>query len=101
MGKVIEICPFIEVPKSDLESIEHTILITYVYFFGKDKERILMALGFGSMYNHSYHPNAVYKIKPKTNTIEFIATKDIKENEEIVVNYINENMEKLPLWFEK
>ncbi len=62
---------------------------------------MLLALGFGSMYNHSYQPNVAYKIKAKTKSIEFVALKNIKKNEEIVVNYIQGNTEKVPLWFEK
>ena len=60
-----------------------------------------IALGFGSIYNHSYEPNATYKIKPKEKIIEFVAIKNIEKNNEITVNYNFGNpKDKTPLWFE-
>lgn len=100
VGEVIERCPIIEIPEHELKSLEESILITYLYFFGKTKEKALVALGFGSVYNHSYTPSAVYKIKIKEKVIEFVCIKKIKKDEEILVNYIQGNNDKIPLWFE-
>lgn len=100
IGEIIEECPFIEIPEHELERIGESILLNYVYFFGKKKEKALLALGFGSIYNHTYSPNAVYKINPKEKTIEFISIKRIKKDEEITVNYIQGNSTSVPLWFE-
>lgn len=99
-GELIERCPIIEIPSCELERLESGILMNYVYFFGKKKEKLLIALGFGSIYNHNYIPNAVYKIKSKKKIIEFVAIAKIKKGEEITVNYIQGNKSGLPLWFE-
>ena len=99
-GELIETCPFIEVPKDEVESIENSIIINYVYFFGNEKEKMLLALGLGSIYNHSYSPNAKYKIVANKKVIEFSAIKDIKKNDEITVNYNQESPNAKPLWFE-
>ncbi len=99
-GETIEKCPVIEIPNHDLASLGESILITYFYFFGKKKDRLLLALGYGSIYNHSYAPNALYKINPQDQTIEFIATKEIKKDQEITVNYNPGNDKTAPLWFE-
>jgi uncharacterized protein len=99
-GETIERCPIIEIPKGDRASLRESILVTYFYFFGKSKERVLLALGFGSIYNHSYTPNAAYKIKPKEKTIEFICIKNIHKDEEITVNYVQGTPHHDPLWFE-
>jgi SET domain-containing protein len=99
-GEVIEVAPFIEIPQQELENIEESVLVNYVYFFGKQKERMLIALGFGSIYNHTYTPNAKYKINPKKQTIEFIAIDSIKKDQEITVNYIQGNSKNIQLWFE-
>lgn len=100
MGETVERCPIIEIPAYELEVLEGSILVNYIYFFGKEKERALIALGFGSIYNHGYLPNAVYKIKPKEKIIEFISIKEIKKGEEISVNYNQGNSQNAPLWFE-
>ena len=99
-GETIETCPFIEIHEDDLTNIGESILATYIYFFGKKKDRLLVALGFGSLYNHNYVPNAVYKINPKEKIIEFISIKNIKKDEEISVNYNQGNRKNAQLWFE-
>jgi uncharacterized protein len=100
-GELIEKCPVIEIPKHDTASLRETILVTYFFYFGKNKERLAVALGYGSLYNHSRKPNAKYKIIPKENMIDIIALNNIKKDDEIVINYNpaapkNKN----PLWFE-
>lgn len=98
--QVIETCPYLEIPETEIESIAAGYLHNYLYFFGPDKEKALLALGFGSIYNHTYTPNAVYKIKPKQKIIEFISVQDIPKDTEITVNYIQSSPGSGPLWFE-
>ncbi len=100
-GKIIEICPVILVSRHDMSNLNESILVTYFFYFGKNKERLAITLGFGSIYNHSYEPNATYKIKLRKKTIKFSALKDIKKDEEITFNYNYGNpKDKNPLWFE-
>lgn len=102
-GETIERSPIIEIPQHDMSILRGSILVTYFFFFGKNKERIAIALGFGSIYNHSNKPNIAYKIKPKEKLIEFIALDDIKKNDELTFNYHNSSnfkSKKRPLWFE-
>jgi len=100
-GEIIEVCSLIIVPKNDLSNLRESILVTYFFYFGKKKERLAVVLGFGSLYNHSYTPNAIYKIKHTENTMNFIASSDIKKDSEITFNYKYGNPKnKSPLWFE-
>ena len=83
--------------------LKGSILVTYFFYFGRSKERTAIALGFGSIYNHSSKPNITYKIKPKEKLIEFIALDDIKKDDELTFNYHNGSSlksKKRPLWFE-
>ena len=57
-----------------------------------------MALGYGSLYNHSYQPNARYD-DGRGQTKIFMAIRDIALGEEIVVNYNGEPDDKTPVWF--
>lgn len=99
-GEIIEVCPAIIVPKHDMSNLAESILVTYFFYFGKNKEKLAVALGFGSIYDHSYEPNATYKINHKEQTINFAALKDIKKGDEITVNYNFGNpKDKTPLWF--
>lgn len=102
-GELVETCPIIEVSKHDTSNLKESILVTYFFYFGKTKEKLAMALGFGSIYNHSDNPNIKYRVKSKEETIEFTATKTIKRNEEMTFNYSdnqNSKNKKKPLWFE-
>ena len=99
--EIIEACPVIIAPKNDLSNLRESILVTYFFYFGKKKENLAVALGFGSIYNHTYTPNATYKINHKEQTIVFTAIGDINKDDEITVNYNFGNPKnKNPLWFE-
>lgn len=56
------------------------------YIFGYD-QKSLLALGFGSIYNHSEHPNADYVCDPVLSIITFRANRFIKRGEEIFISY--------------
>ncbi len=100
-GEIIERCPVIEVPPGDVANLAESVLNTYFYYLGKDKERILITLGFGAIYNHIYTPNATYREKLNEGIVEFVAIKDISKDDEITVNYNSEDSgSKNPLWFE-
>lgn len=98
-GGIIESCPIIEFFESDSSNFKESNLVTYTYYFGGDKNQATILLGFGSIYNHSYTPNAIYK--QKNMTVDFIAFKNIRRDEEILVNYLQDHKNsKNPLWFE-
>jgi SET domain-containing protein len=99
-GELIERCPVIEIPGQDASNINKSMLVTYIYYLGKKKERLILALGYGSIYNHSYQPNASYKENLKTGIIDFIAIRIIKKGGEITVNYNQGSKNKSSLWFE-
>lgn len=100
-GEIIERCPTLRIPPYEAASINQTLLVTYIYYLGEKKDHLTLALGYGSIYNHSYSPNALYKEAIRKNIIEFIALGDIQRGEEITVNYNQESQnEGNPLWFE-
>ena len=100
-GELIESCPIIEIPKNDVSNLKESILVTYFFYFGKNKDQLTIALGFGSIYNHAYRSNAIYKLKPKDRVMDFVALKEIKKDEEITVDYLHGNPKgENPLWFE-
>ncbi len=97
-GEVIERCPVIEIPEHIAASVNESILVTYIYYLGKNKERLMLALGFGSIYNHTDSPNTKYEEKYEERLIEFIAITDIKKGDEITVNYSQGQSITAPLW---
>lgn len=59
----------------------------YVYQWGDSGEHCAIVLGYGSLYNHSYHPNAVFLPDFERGTIAYVARRAIAAGEEITVNY--------------
>lgn len=84
---IIEVCPIIYLSKKELKHVEKTRLEKYYYCWGKKWEEGALPLGYGLLYNHSYHSNANYKFDFKKQTITYFAVKDIAANTEITVNY--------------
>lgn len=100
-GECIEKCPVIDIPAHDMAALSESILLTYFFFHGKNKSSACIALGFGSLYNHSYQPNAVYRVLDTEKMIEFTALTDIAKDTEITFNYKAGSPKNAPpLWFE-
>lgn len=99
-GDVIEVCPVIVFNKKDRLVIDDTFLYEYYYEWGKSRKKGALALGFGSVYNHSYKPNARYEPDFDLSIIEFIAIKDIAAGEEITTNYNYDPVDDSPVWWE-
>ena len=66
----------------------------------RSRGRGVFALGYGSIYNHSYSPNARYVKHFDRRTIDFIALWDIAAGEEIPTNYNGVPDSKKMVWFE-
>lgn len=97
-GEVIEEAPVLILKFEDFVETRWNLL--FEYYFWMDKY-VLLALGYGGLYNHSNTPNAKYKISKTEKLIRFIAIKDIKKDEEIFFNYRGDSKSKTPLWFER
>lgn len=100
-NSLIEICPLILLPTSDLKYIKKTKLNYYYFEYNEDYFNIM--LGYGSIYNHSYTPNAKYSFNYKDKIIKIFSIKNIKKDEEIFINYNYYVNDKTPLenWFDK
>ncbi|BCG60695.1 SET domain-containing protein [Paenibacillus sp. URB8-2] len=96
-GELIHEAPVIPYPNEDHEFIEKTILSDYVFQYGANHTAVL--LGYGSLFNHSYTPNATYDINFKNHTFDFYSYTDIKAGEEILINYNGDVDCNDPLWF--
>lgn len=96
-GELIESCPIIVLPDYETSIIEQSYLVNYIYFFGRHKNKPCLVLGYGSLYNHSTHPNAVYKPKLGKQVVEFVAIREIEKGEELTVSYSKSPNTKL--WF--
>lgn len=72
---------------------------TQAYSFRWNKKQVAIALGNGSLYNHSYEPNACVVQDTRGLKMVFMALREIKPGEQILINYNGKTDCKDPLWF--
>jgi SET domain-containing protein len=97
-GEVIERVPVIVLSGKEYENgIHESLLGAYVFSWGDGQ--IALALGYGSLYNHSYRPNARYEdVAPQTK--QFVALRNIEPGEEVTVNYNGSPRNRTKVWFD-
>ncbi|MEL6356545.1 MAG: SET domain-containing protein [Bacteroidota bacterium] len=96
-GTTIELAPVIVLDLADTECIHDTRLHDYYFLWGEEGSAI--ALGYGSLYNHSRRPNADFRMDFERKEIKFFALHDIIPGKEILINYTDEEDERTRLWF--
>jgi SET domain-containing protein len=88
-GETIERPPVIALSAHETALIRETRLAHYYFEWGADCQQAAIALGYGSLYNHSYSPNARYAFHEDVDHLEIIAQRAIESGEEITINYNN------------
>mmetsp|Transcript_71473 Transcript_71473/g.220641 ORF Transcript_71473/g.220641 Transcript_71473/m.220641 type:complete len:212 (-) Transcript_71473:30-665(-) len=97
-GEVLEVCPYLEVCRDSLERAEpETGVDLRDYLFDvrpQDCERragvMLLPLGCGMAYNHRSDSNVAYTVRPQQREIVFRARQDIRQGEELFIDYGDE-----------
>lgn len=97
---VIEISPVIVLDKNDRNLIEKTKLNNYIFEWGEKRKKACVALGYVSLYNHSYSSNCEYEMDFESKTIKITTVKKVMIGEELTINYNAEPNNKTPIWFE-
>ena len=100
-GEIIEICPVLVFPKSQLADLRKTIFDDYYFDWGNEGDFYALALGYGSLYNHSYEANADYDMDFESDTIDITCIREISPGEEITINYNGFPGDRSKVWFEK
>lgn len=102
-GDLIERSPVLIIPHRDRAAVDPTIIFTYVFMWEpatveqdlyKHEGRSAVALGFTSLLNHSYTPNANFRRHIDELMIDIWALRDIEAGEEITIDY------QMTLWFD-
>ncbi len=80
-GELIEVCELLFIPREEaIDSLDP-------YVFGYNRSHLALALGNGSLYNHTNRPNAICYFEFKEKHLVFEAKKEIQPGEEIFINY--------------
>lgn len=96
--EVIERCPVLTLTGTDADAVVDTVLGNYVYEWEKG---YALALGFGSLYNHSHDPGARYEMDYTIDEIHVVARRRIESGDEITISYNGDADIQDPVWFEE
>jgi SET domain-containing protein len=99
-GTVLETSPVIVLTEKERKTIEKTLLYHYVFEWGNDKKKAALALGYVSLYNHSYDANCEYEMDYGKKVMTIKTVRDIKKGEELFINYNAVPDDKTKVWFD-
>lgn len=97
---VIEISPVLVLKPKERKTLEATLLYHYVFEWGDTRRKAAMALGYISMYNHSYTSNCRYEMDFDEMIMTIYTVKPIKKGEELTINYNADPNSDTPVWFD-
>jgi len=98
-GELIERVPVVVIPAAAFAGGWQNGTLNQ-YFYVWTKNTVAISLGYGSIYNHSYEPNAIYDHDYRNRRLNYLAYRDIAEGEEITVNYNYDPKDKQPMRFD-
>jgi uncharacterized protein len=99
VGDIIESAPAMAFTPKERKLLEKTAMNSYIYPWRSTRSAAVV-FGYGSIYNHSYDPNADWKQNFKTTSMIYRAVKPIKAGDEITVNYNGEPDDMTPIHWE-
>ena len=85
---MVELAPYLEVNSKSVKGRLKDY--TFAGSYDDKNESVLtnlIIMGNGMMYNHSYDPNIAYYFSEDKKDIQFVALKDIKKGDELMINY--------------
>jgi SET domain-containing protein len=97
---IIESSPVLVLRKKDWEIIDETLLHDYIFEWGIKKDKCCLALGYVSLYNHSYKSNCEYFMDFEKDIIEIKTVRLIQKGEELTINYNGDWDNGKKVWFQ-
>jgi hypothetical protein len=80
--------------------LDQTLLHDYIFEWGEKKDQCCVALGYVSIYNHSYRSNCEYEMDYKKELISIKTMRSIKAGEELFINYNGDWNNEKKIWFD-
>jgi SET domain-containing protein len=86
-GELIERCPTLVFAGTSRPAVAQTSLDGYYFNWIPKTREVALCLGYGSLYNHSWTPNARWVHRIADNLTDIYARRPIAAGEEIYLNY--------------
>lgn len=99
-GTLLETAPVIVMTGEERKLIDQTRLHDYIFVWGDENDQCAMALGWISVYNHSYQSNAEYYMDFETEQMFVKTVWPIAAGEEVTINYNGTWNDETKVWFE-
>lgn len=99
-GTLLETAPVIVMTGEERKLIDQTRLHDYIFVWGDANDQCAMALGWISMYNHSYSSNAEYYMDFETEQMFVKTVQPIAAGEEVTINYNGTWNDDTKVWFD-
>lgn len=99
-GELVDVAPVVVVPAAQWSLIEQTALHRFCFVWDDAKGSVAVALGRGSLFNHSYRPNVTPEKKVRQKTMLFFALRAIEAGEELTINYNGDVDSQAPVGFD-
>jgi hypothetical protein len=97
---IIEISPVIVMSNNDRLLLDQTLLHDYIFEWGEKRKQCCVALGYVSIYNHSYQSNCEYEMDYKQELISIKTMRLINAGEELFINYNGDWNNEKKIWFD-
>ena len=85
-GETVEVCPVSLLPAKRAEMLDQTELTAY-YYWWPGHQNIALALGLGSLYNHSFSPNMACEAVGAERVLVFRTLRRVEAGEELTHDY--------------
>lgn len=100
-GLVIEVSPVLVMDAAARSLLDQTLLHDYIFEWQPDgMPHCCVALGYLSVYNHSYTSNCEYFMDYEAQTMSIKTVRQIEAGEELTINYNGDWDDYKPVWFE-
>lgn len=85
--EMVDSAPVVVVSGAEWELVAETDLGRFCFVWDDERGTVAVALGRGSLFNHSYTPNVRAEKSFRGKLMRFYAVRDIAAGEELTINY--------------
>ncbi len=97
---LIEDSPVIVMTAEERILLDKTLLHDYIFEWGSNKDKCCVALGFLSVYNHSYQSNCEYFMDFEEEMIKIKTIRPVEMGEELTINYNGDWNDEKKIWLD-
>jgi SET domain-containing protein len=97
---IIEIAPVIVMSLEERKLLDQTLLHDYIFEWDNKRNRCCVALGYISVYNHSYSSNCEYSMDFENDLITIKTVQFVNAGEELFINYNGDWDDRKKVWFD-